>query len=109
MESGFVPAAKGKKMSDLISREWCLIEYDKRHKGLPGNARKIMEEAPTVDAVPVVHGYWEQSNDNTFLSPCYQCSICGRKINTFGDPIKKAPYCHCGAKMDGEMKEHERN
>ena len=64
--------------------------------------KKDVDNLPTVDAVPVVHGHWEASNDRTFLSPCFQCSICGRKINTFGDPIKTAPYCHCGAKMDGE-------
>ena len=41
-------------MTDLISRAWVLAEYDRQHKGPPGGARKIMEEAPAVDAVPVV-------------------------------------------------------
>ena len=45
--------------NDLISRAWVLAEYDRQHKGSPGGARKIMEEAPAVDAVPVVHGRWK--------------------------------------------------
>lgn len=34
-------------MDDLISRAWLLTEYDKRHKGPPGGARKLIEEAPS--------------------------------------------------------------
>ena len=34
-------------MDDLISRTWLLAEYDKRHKGPPGGARKLIEEAPS--------------------------------------------------------------
>lgn len=40
-------------MNDLISRAHVLAEYDQQHKGLPGGARKIMEDAPAVDAIPV--------------------------------------------------------
>ena len=40
-------------MPDLISREYVLTEYDRQHQGPPGGARKIMEEAPAVDAIPV--------------------------------------------------------
>ena len=36
-------------MSDLISRTWLLAEYDKRHKGPPGGARKLIEEAPPAE------------------------------------------------------------
>lgn len=32
--------------NDLVSRRWLLDEYDKRHEGPPGGARKIIEEAP---------------------------------------------------------------
>lgn len=47
-------------MDDLISRAYVLAEYDRQHKGPPGGARKIMEEAPAVDAVPVG---WISVND----------------------------------------------
>ena len=42
-----VAMGKGEKMDDLISRTWLLAEYDKRHKGPPGGARKLIEEAPS--------------------------------------------------------------
>lgn len=40
--------------SDLISREALLAEYDRVHVGKPGGARKLIAEAPAVDAVEVV-------------------------------------------------------
>ena len=43
----------GETMSDLISRAALLAEYDKHHVGAPGGARKLIEAAPTIDAVPV--------------------------------------------------------
>lgn len=39
---------------DLISRSALIAEYDRVHIGAPGGARKLMENAPAVDAVPVV-------------------------------------------------------
>lgn len=33
-------------MSDLVSRQYLLDEYDRQHQGPPGGARKIIEEAP---------------------------------------------------------------
>jgi len=36
------------RKGDTISRQWCLNEYDRRHQGPPGGARKIIEEAPSV-------------------------------------------------------------
>ena len=40
-------------MADLISRKALLAEYDRVHIGPPGGARKLIEDAPAVDAVPV--------------------------------------------------------
>ena len=39
--------------SDMISRSALLAEYDRVHVGEPGGARKLMEEAPAVDAIPI--------------------------------------------------------
>ena len=39
---------------DLISRKALIAEYDRVHVGAPGGARKLMADAPAVDAVPVV-------------------------------------------------------
>ncbi len=79
-------------MNDLISRKALIAEYDRVHIGPPGGARKLMEDAPTVDAVPVVHGRWVKAKDGYT-----RCSAC----NSRGTAVK-AHYCHhCGAKMDG--------
>ena len=97
-------------MDDLISRAYVLAEYDRQHKGPPGGARKIIEDAPAVDAVPVVHGHWiDQCGD-------FECSEC----HTLFDYEVLWYYCHsnyrirdddfafcpsCGAKMDGERED----
>ena len=58
---------------------------------------EALDKAPTVDAVPVVHGHW-----------CWEgrfkaCSVCGSYIDwddTLG--ANHWSYCpYCGAKMDG--------
>ena len=65
--------------------------------------RAIVANAPTVDAVEVVHGHW--------ISKGYkiECSACGHRafLGTH-DPVLHTEeknickYCHnCGAKMDG--------
>lgn len=45
---------KKEKQDELIYRDALLAAYDAMHKGEPGRARKLIEDAPTVDAVPVV-------------------------------------------------------
>ena len=37
----------------LIDADALLAEYDRQHEGEPGKARKLIEDAPTVDDVPV--------------------------------------------------------
>ena len=60
--------------------------------------RKKVSEAPTVDAVEVVHGHWIESEGTV-------CSVCNEHFFTDGPwavANYKANYCpHCGAKMDG--------
>lgn len=55
--------------------------------------RKKVSEAPTVDAVPVVHGRWRfRKNWDYFV-----CSKCSYESSNYSN------YCpNCGAKMDGE-------
>ena len=60
----------------------------------PGDFRKAIENAPTVDAVEVVHAMW--NFDAEWWE--YVCSNCRRAIGN----AKTYPYCpNCGAKMDG--------
>ena len=94
--------------NDLISRNDLLAKYDRVHIGEPGGARKLIAEAPAVDAAPVVHGYW-------FLTePEYlNCSVCGNSYYTGIETLSMAldhlefagghKFCpNCGAKMDGK-------
>lgn len=97
-------------MSDLISRAYVLAEYDRQHKGPPGGARKIMEEAPAVDAAPVVHGRWIETQipANTTghggvgqdKKKGWLCSNCRCAFDA--ELLWCDHYCpNCGAKMDG--------
>lgn len=94
-------------MNDLISRE--------------ALARKVMEltivspevmnyanaiavaivDAPSVDAEPVRHGRWvETEYYDAHKTPIYQCSVCWKGVADHY--ITQHKFClHCGAKMDG--------
>ena len=51
----------------------------------------MLDESPTIDAVPVVHGKWDRTTSD------YECSVCQYPMDYI------TPYCpNCGAKMDGE-------
>lgn len=65
----------------------------------------LIEKAPTVDAVPVVHGRWEMRPTGmaTDTGPEYKayCTVCNEPNKQY-----QPPFCpHCGAKMDGERKD----
>lgn len=62
----------------------------------------IVENSPTIEATPVMHGWWIDMGD--FQS----CSICkATRLKEIGTPYGKAiwvktKFCpDCGAKMDG--------
>lgn len=66
-------------------------------KGLSyyGELLGCIEDTPTIDAVPVVHGHWIPQNDGLTRFMCSNCKIGNQ--DGFGN------YCrHCGAKMDGK-------
>lgn len=54
----------------LINREDLIAEYDRVHVGPPGGARKLMEDAPSVEAIPIEwiekHLEWLDNCDNDF-------------------------------------------
>ena len=95
-------------MNDLISRTYVLAEYDRQHKGPSGGARKIMEEAPAVDAVPVVHGRWINypeclRYESAYCEEDIVCSECHSVWNIIDNDADRFDYCPaCGAKMDGD-------
>ena len=62
--------------------------------------KAMLEELPTIDAAPVVHGRWDFATDYT--SRCTNCC----EIQWI-DHDKEPRYCpNCGAQMDGG-EEHE--
>ena len=68
-------------------------------------AERLVLQAPTIDAVSVVHGEWKPF-DLTWGRSLYACSVCGvveyLPCDVFnGKPLFK--FCpNCGAKMKGE-------
>lgn len=93
--------AMSKAQSD---RTWSMDDCDVMNQMFD-----YVEEVPTADVAPVVHGEWREefrsqiNPDGYFYwdtpqKKIYVCSICGR------EEVKKEPYCNCGAKMDGGNK-----
>ena len=78
-----------------------LIDADKLDWWYKGrNIRHVIDDAPTVDAVPVVHGRWSDAGFGELPKHApygWACSACGG-ISFNNEYI----YCpNCGAKMDG--------
>lgn len=60
---------------------------------------KLIKNAPTIEAKPVVHAHWEWAEG--YKNEVGFCSNC--KADYFNDGINniKQPYCYnCGAQMD---------
>ena len=65
------------------------------------DAIHIIDTAPIIDAVPVVHGEWK-NNSNDYP----QCTNCGYMpmFDPHIDDIYYSPYCpNCGAKMEDKQ------
>jgi hypothetical protein len=65
------------------------------------NAKDVIysQQRYSADVQPVKRGRWIITDDvEHFIAIC---SECGRTEDSRG--IKDMPYCHCGARMDGEQ------
>lgn len=72
-------------------------------------------DAPTIDAVPVVHAYWYWDKDGMDWNiGSWRCSACHARPSTFWGADKNinpriysgSTYCPCcGAKMDGKERD----
>ena len=66
---------------------------------------------PTVDAVEVVHGRWEDMYGGHYVNPRFRCSVCKEKalykferdlLGSYKGVQALTPYCpYCMAKLDG--------
>lgn len=83
-------------MKDLISRGKLLDSLPKNDTVLSLDVRRIVVDAPAVDAVPVVHGRWQSNGiHGSVLCRCSECH--------YDAAAYSFRYCPmCGAKMDGE-------
>ena len=98
-------------MSDLISRNALLDAIPKNDELLSVDVRRIICEAPIIDAEPVRHGRWVYDpNGMDFNLGAWVCSECRERNNNLGGMRRINPYqfvgsrfCpNCGAKMDLE-------
>lgn len=85
-------------VTGLRAGKGVLLEYVKQYRDF---INRIIDDAPTIDAVPVVHGRWETYTDfdeEWEEMDFSKCSICG---NLHYDEYRYCPSC--GAKMDLEV------
>ena len=62
---------------------------------------EAIDDAPTVDAAPVVHGEWSEKHSMYVQDGAHKrkCSACNKYTNNIGEPLRYCP--NCGAKMKG--------
>ena len=86
------------KLEDLKS---VLYGWEDYNTGVDSAVYKV-ENAPTVDAVEVVHGRWiDDGGLDEDGNGQYRCSCCG--VGEKHNPTVTVSYCwNCGAKMDGD-------
>lgn len=62
--------------------------------------RELVDLLPTIDAVPVVHARWEESE---YRDEKYRCSACGGACwyYDYQGAVARSRFCpNCGARMD---------
>ena len=80
------------------------FEAANTYEQVKGDMFSLVQKAPVVDAVPVVHGRWERENIRP-KSYLRVCSACGKVAYFCGEGCSYK-YCpNCGAKMDGGASE----
>lgn len=95
-------------MSEMQSRyiDATKIEYNYKYGNVMFFAQKEqVDEIPTADVAPVIHGHWIYKGDNHYglndWSHKFECSVCGREVKLHRKKdIAEFPYCHCGARME---------
>ena len=78
---------------------------EKEYGSLGGAVSGVMmhiDNAPTVDAAPVVHSFWSYDDEDGHNNYDLHCDRCGGSVGyRCGNPVK-SKYCpNCGANMDG--------
>ena len=78
---------------ELIYREDLLAEYDRVIHLVPHSARRLMENAPAVNARELIHASWILQKDGSAA-----CTNCNRLVKSFGVHDEWFSFCpFCGA------------
>jgi len=82
----------------LVDADKLKISYDGHFVGV---AKNDLDNAPTVEAEPIIHGHWIFDYFEEIIQEhIYHCSICG------SESFYETPYCpNCGAKMESGVGE----
>ena len=83
----------------LIDANALIAEYDRVHIGEPGKARKLMEDAPTINAVEVVRCRNCIGRSTWYNDAKYGCAICGMSGMY---PKSEDGFCSYGIRKDGD-------
>lgn len=101
---------EGKSMR-LIDKDALIAEYDRVHVGEPGNARKLIENAPTIEQRKTgkwidyigkdlgIENQWLRDDGKTVFVQCDQCK--SLYVRNFMSDWHWCPRCGC--KMEGEQ------
>lgn len=86
-----LPSAQTERDDDLVSRSYLLAEYDRRHKGTSGGARKIIAEAPSAqtDIRSIIK---DMAVGEKYLSQWYQNSVMDDSPYWTDEHIKEVLY-----------------
>ena len=82
----------------LIDANALIAEYDRVHIGEPGKARKLIEDAPTVEAVEIVRC----RECNHWLKDVTVCSGFVGRCDFANYMIGANGYCSYGERKDGD-------
>ena len=107
-------------MAKYLELEALLAEFDRLGLGQHSLVEKVfadgvyavIDSIPAADVAPVVHGRWKLLRKGDWTS-VFVCSVCGRRASiaeseSYNSQLKmprEYPYCHCGARMDGNESE----
>ena len=92
--------------ADVLIAEICQDQCERKYCDCDYTCSEVapVVNAPTVEAVPVVHGKWIVKDSGLWQ----ECSVCGVAVEVDSMYMCKASedmnfnYCpHCGAKMEG--------
>ena len=91
-----------KDKASVYSYVFCHVGSD-AEDSLLNDIEQMIENQPTIEAVPVVHGGWIFKFDGPYGRERAYCSACGNRSGIGGiESNQRKPYCpNCGAKMKG--------